>query len=371
MQLIFALLIALIIYVVQLQLYQKYWDRQFSVRLHFDKPFVNCGEKAKLYEVINNDKSLPMPVVYTKFATSNTFIFADITDGVKTDHYYRNDAFSILGHQKVTRQLEFTTSKRGYYFIKTADIIAKDFFITKTFANKYDTYADIYVFPLLLPINNFRLPFTSITGDIISNKFAIEDPFMYKGIREYETYDNYRHINWKATAKHGNLMVNSYHNTSSYSIRIILNLETNSMFQHEETKEISISMASTLATELIKYNIPVSLCTNGCDIVTNEYVYSSTGNNQKHLQQLNMQLARINTIAPHKNPHELLDETIAFSDSSTTYILISNYRKDDFINTYTELSHIHNMYLVIPEYKDVNVNVTCKNLTVWEVDRYE
>ncbi len=37
-------------------------------------------------------------------------------------------------------------------------------------------------------------------GDIATKRFLMEDPYMFKGIREYQPHDSFKSINFKAYA---------------------------------------------------------------------------------------------------------------------------------------------------------------------------
>ena len=69
-------------------------------------------------------------------------------------------------------------------------------------------------------------------------------------------------INWKASAKSGELMVNSHDYTSSIQVHIYLNLERISLLLHNDIMEESICLASAFAAALIRQGLPVSISYN-------------------------------------------------------------------------------------------------------------
>ena len=84
-----------------------------------------------------------------------------------------------------------------------------------------------------------------LLGELETRRNQMEDPYTFRGIREYTYGDTYGKINWKATAKASKLMVNMYGYTSEQRVRILLNLETNIMVKTEYLQEMSIRMAGT------------------------------------------------------------------------------------------------------------------------------
>lgn len=126
MNLIVALVIASLVYIVQKRLYAKWWNRNLDVTISFEDTCVREGDASALTEVIYNGKFLPLPVFHVKFSTDRSFRFADTENTVVTDSYYRNDVFSVLGYRKITRRLPFQTGKRGLYGIPSLNMTARD-----------------------------------------------------------------------------------------------------------------------------------------------------------------------------------------------------------------------------------------------------
>ena len=91
MNLIVALVIASLVYIVQKRLYAKWWNRNLDVTISFEDTCVREGDASALTEVIYNGKFLPLPVFHVKFSTDRSFRFADTENTVVTDSYYRND----------------------------------------------------------------------------------------------------------------------------------------------------------------------------------------------------------------------------------------------------------------------------------------
>ena len=72
--------------------------------------------------------------------------------------------------------------------------------------------------------------------ETLLNKFIFEDPFEFKGIRNYTTSDPMKKINWSASAKTGELMVNNYYDTTSRHVTIFLDVVNDSVWKRYEYK---------------------------------------------------------------------------------------------------------------------------------------
>lgn len=332
MELLISIAIAIIIYAVQTMLYRRLWDRNLTVSIHFEDECVMAGSKTALLEVINNAKFLPMAVFHVKFSSSRTFCFDDQDNSVVTDAYYRNDVFSVMGNQKVTRRLTLTAEHRGYYEITSFHILTRDFFLTNRFARLMKNDTHIYVLPKKRQEEELEILFQNILGEILNQRSLLEDPFMVRGIRDYDRSDTMRSINWKATARTNNLMVNIHERASEQRVKLLLNLEPNVMIKIKEIQELAIEIASTLAQKFIEEKIPVALNSNGLDVITKEYGTVDFGCTDNHMLVMDRYLARISDSGGKEGFLDIMEREMADKSPDISYVIISLYCKSDLVD---------------------------------------
>lgn len=368
MRIVIAVAIAAIIYVLQNLLYSKLWDKELKAEIYFSHPYVQCGERAKLFEVISNEKRLPLPVLHVKFSAPRSFVFDDAVNASVTDFYYRNDVFSIMGGQRITRTLEFKTEKRGYYIIDNISLTAKNLFMTGTFAKTVYPMAGFYVFPQKYNHVKFNVLMKHIMGDIETRLHIAEDPYTFRGIRQYSSQDTMSRINWKASAKTGKLMVNMYNQTSYCKVKIMLNLDTNIMIKADYIKELSIELASSVAKKLIDKAMPVMLITNGTDISGQELNIYSEGASESHLITIDKQLACISGNLNVERFVELVDAELKKNEDDTAYIIISSYYKANLMERLDKMkAGGMNINMIVPYYDSFAPDVSRSYLYGWEV----
>ena len=372
MKLVVAIFIAIFIYVFQKTLYGKLWDRNLIVSVEFHDTYLNKGESSYITEVINNAKFLPLSILHVKFAAPISFSFEDKDNAALSDSYYRNDVFSVMSNMKITRRLYFTAGKRGYYTIDGANVISKDFFLTKNFAKNIEHKSDIYVFPEKYDNKIIDSVFSMVIGDIENQRSLIEDPFTFRGIREYDSSYNMRRINWKATAKADKLMVNLYNHTSLQNIRVLLNLDTNNMIKAEYIDEVSISLASTVCKYFLTKNLNVAITSNGTDVVTKNTGEVESGSSLKHMLSIDKYLSRLNGQSGIEGFMEIVDSEIALQRDNTTYIFISPYYKEDLLEKldYMEKKGL-GVYMLVPYYNVHGFDKLRSYMHGWEVNIYE
>ncbi|MCM1272343.1 MAG: DUF58 domain-containing protein [Clostridium sp.] len=368
MQIIIALTIAIIIYSLQNRLYRKTWDKGLKINADFDAAYMEVGERAALTLVVNNAKKLPLPVLHVKFSAPRYFIFDDTDNSSVTDLYYRNDAFSVMGGQKITRTLGFSAAKRGYYEISGINIIAKNFFMTQTYAKTLHTGTSIYVFPRKHKDVPFVNMANEILGDLEVRHRLIEDPYTFRGIREYGPRDGMNRINWNASAKTGKLMVNLYNQTSEQKLKLLLNLDTNIMIKSDYIRELCIEITSSLAYEMTGKGMSVMVASNGEDGNGVPMGKIEFGASQNHMITIDKYLAGIHGQGDASAFLKILDGEFEGDDGHTAYIIISAYCKADLLD---RLDYMHkkgiSVYMVVPYYDQYGLGVSRPYLYAREV----
>ncbi|MCR4649664.1 MAG: DUF58 domain-containing protein, partial [Lachnospiraceae bacterium] len=321
-----------------------------KVNIDFQEPIIREGDKNALVEVIRNDKALLLPVLQLKFSITRTFEFMKESNTAVTDLYYRNDYFTCRPYQIITRKYMFKATKRGEYKISSIDIIGKDIFMNRSFFANSDEYSSVLVLPGRIPRERLSDDLLKFAGDVVKKIKLMEDPFEFNSIREYQPYDSMNHINWKASAKTDSLMVNTFNTTHRKNVVILVNLDMNLIRNAEQLAEGTIRVASCLTDMFISENIPVALYTNGEDYETGEIVEIEAGCDEGHIRNIDIALARL-SIKNIKYPFlKLMEEHIEKMEDSE-FIIISNYRKDDFVNEYKRLRKDGiNVNLIIPEF---------------------
>ncbi len=351
MNLIVAIVIAVCVYLWQKKLYASWWNKNLDVTISFADTCIREGDESTLTETIYNGKLLPLPVFHVKFSTARALEFADRENASVTDGYYRNDIFSVLGYRKIMRRLLFCAKKRGLYGILTLHITARDFFMTTNFASskKCDTW--LYVLPSRIRVPAFDIYCRKLVGEVWTRQNLIEDPYEFRGIREYTYGDTMRRINWKKTAHVSSLMVNQYGYTSEQRIKILLNLETNIMVKTDYMQELCIRMAGTAADVFLHEHISVDLASNGVDVLTGQCECVEAGMSLAHGETIDKYLARISENAGIDRFLSILDTVLLHREQNVMYLIISPYYKEDLLRKLDYMQQMGaSVHMIVPYY---------------------
>lgn len=268
--------------------------------------------------------------------------------------------------------MKFQCSRRGYYTINQCDIVCSDLFITASMVANLPIDISLYVYPRYIDQVYINPTFHKILGNVLTKRFIHEDPFEFAGIRQYQIYDTLKSINWNASAKTGELKVNVHDATSSQQVKILLNLESQTIWVYDDLLEESIRLAASLANLLIKQGIPTGIYSNGRDLITKETLSIPPGSGNNHMTSICECLSRLDTALPAQPFVSFSEQLIKAQNQNEYFIIISFYQKEDLQSLlktafYKKQDCYH---WIIPTNKEITVSVdSCfsPNITEWKI----
>ena len=259
------LLLAALLF-LQSFLYDRLWSKGLEVKVSFQEEYAVEDDTALLAEVVVNDKLLPLPVVEIDFHMDKGLRFSDEANTAVSDRSYRRDVFALGARQKITRTLEFRCARRGYYAIGQAGLDVRSLLLSKKYVGASPQSTDFYVLPRPVPTQRIQIPFSQIMGSVLSRKKVYDDPFEFAGLREYTKSDPMKYINWKATAKTGNMLVNIHESTLSQKVAVLLDMEGLGVQQADVLNEEAVRVACALCSRLLEAGVRLSVASNGVDV---------------------------------------------------------------------------------------------------------
>lgn len=266
-----------------------------------------------------------------KFQTDRHLLFADTKGSRTTDKFYRNDIFQIGALEKVTRVLRFTAGRRGYYTIAEADLVASDLFLTAQYTATADIgHSSLYVYPKPFSHPAFRQSLKQLSGQVLAKRHLQEDPFEYRGIREYQPQDDLKSINWKATARTGEFKVNQKNYTAEKSVRIFINLEDTGILKKEDCVEASLQIATALLLLFLEQGMQVAVYCNGVDVLHNEPCILEAGGGIRQREAVLRSFSLIDTSKPVRSFSELFSSRLSEASGALMTCIVSPNAYDNF-----------------------------------------
>lgn len=257
--LLIGVLLMMIVYRI---LYRRLWEKDLTVDLSFGQSYVYAGESAQLKEKIENHKRMPVSPLEVRFRVKKGICFQDTDNTSVSDYVYKRDIYALLGRQRITRTLQMECQKRGLYAIEDVSMVTYSLLHEDTYRKSMDTDAQMYVYAKRTNIEDVLRAGENLMGAQESDKKYLEDPFAFASIRDYTMQDPMKNINWKASAKTGDLMVNTFTSMKNEKMMIYLDVEDRGVLKKEHLIEESISIAATLFQKLMSKGMEVGIAIN-------------------------------------------------------------------------------------------------------------
>lgn len=358
--------------IVQRLVYSRFWTRNLTVGLVFSARTGVEGKTVRLTEVITSKKALPLPWLTVKFQVSRHLVFPDKLHATVTDDYYREDLFSLGMYQRISRTLEVFLKKRGYYTIKSIDLVSSDLLLTRKLVDHARSHSVLTVCPRLIAREDLDVPYSQIMGQILARTALLPDPFEFRGIREYQGFDTLRSINWLATARTGELKVNVHEYTASREVFILLNVEPDGAFYEEELIEEGIRIAASLCEYLVQDGVACGLISNARDVITGESIDLAAGQSIQHVQQVQEQLGRLDLTKKPVVFSDLIEYRSFGASRDPVLLMISLNCSDAVCRSWSAcLGRGHEGLWILPRYADRQdrLPATEHPYFCWEVKR--
>ena len=332
MSIIFFIIGLIIVERIVIAFFSHTWEKNLDVTIQFDSECVNEGSKGKITEILSNDKNMKLPIANLKFELDKSIQYTDKTNVSVSDRQYRNDGMSLKGHMAYKRQFEVIFTKRGIYHICNPVLTTKDYLGLYDFAKEFELESEIYVFPSYSRYTELVAPFSRAVGEAIKNKFLYEDPFEFKGIRDYTGTEPMKKINWSASAKTGDLKVNNYYDTSSRHATIFLDIANDQIWRQDDQLEECIRIARNYLEGFIRNHVPVEIVTNAMDILDKKRICFDKGNDAGFVDKCLRKMTRIDFDEPTERLYEYFIENSASEDELC--ILLSVDQSSSMVEAY-------------------------------------
>lgn len=329
-------------------LYNKFWDYGLHADVNWEDTELTEGSFTKVTERLENRKWLPMAVVNIKFKIDKSFEYLCDENSSRTDYSYRSDSMALLPYQRVMRTFEVSAVKRGYYELDSVEVVSTGIFYGQVLAKTFPLEKGIFVYP-----RNSRHPVVvetcqRIMGSVVNNYVMQEDPFEFRGIREYTRTDPRNKINWKASARSNSLKVNQFFSTHEPYIVILLSVEMESMLFFENLIEESIRVVRNFVEKCLKMGIPVKIISNAVDKITGKQIIVETGGSQNHLNTILKKLAVLDGKTMVKPMAELIGELR--EEGNPYYILLSSCQRPELQTAFETLAEGKGEWMIFRHY---------------------
>lgn len=195
-------------------------DIQYTLSSKTTHAFI--GDEIELVLNIENRKPLPVPwlrihefIPQGLVLTGRENEFIDYMGGTPLD-----EVLSVGRYERLRRRHGLSARARGHYHFGPSELTSGDLFGLYVRKAKLERHRwDLIVYPDTFPLPELRLTSARPIGDARTRVPLWQDPTRPAGIREYRPGDPIKSIDWKATARRGEMFVKVFDpSVSQYAV---------------------------------------------------------------------------------------------------------------------------------------------------------
>lgn len=230
----FLLLLALFIF-----LWKTMALKNIDVTLDVPKTRLFVGDNFSSHMTVKNNKWLPLVWLEWEFSSVNKHLI--IWNNEQRENYLIRFLW-LMAYQTASFEVTGAAKHRGVYPIGHVNIRSGDGFRFSEKETSYDLNKQLFIYPKMVPVRvpNIQLS-TAWKGEGRQGGF-MEDPLLVGGIRDYEAGDEWRRLNWRASARTGSLQTNIYQPVVTEELMVLVDIENflideNKFDGHPEKRE--------------------------------------------------------------------------------------------------------------------------------------
>jgi uncharacterized protein (DUF58 family) len=253
-----------------------YWYRHALRHLVFTQEVgqhnVFFGDEVTLSMSIENQKFLPLPWLRIENSVTPplTLLSKRRLKLQRVVHDTISSTWLFWSFQRVTRSYRISCQSRGIHVFGPIRMSSSDPFGWLEREARLPLYELLLVYPLTVPLETLGLASIRPQGEYATQRYLLEDPLRFAGVRDYVIGDDPRRIHWKASAHTGALRSKIYEPSSLRRLLVLLNTWNYSDLARGpdlDIQELTIAAAASIGVWALEEGYLLGLLAN-CAIMT-------------------------------------------------------------------------------------------------------
>lgn len=170
----------------------------------------------------NRTTMVELEVMNTGLLPLYNAILSDMTGSLDPTSLCRQ-RLDMRSRSRKTISYTLRPNERGEWTLGPVKLLLRDMLGLEEYTYEQSDTTTVIVYPEI-----FTLPYRAYEGyplgTIKTGNILHEDPSRYRALREYQQGDEWRRINWKASAHAGELITNIYESSIDVPLLVLLNL---------------------------------------------------------------------------------------------------------------------------------------------------
>jgi uncharacterized protein (DUF58 family) len=226
--------------------------RNVAVDIKFNRNIFTTFEDTEVITVVKNYGILPIPYIEI-----NNKVFYEL------DKDYKGLVLSlgIDENRRLGVKVKFFT--RGIYNFGEIKLHIRDIFSLFNFEKNIKKENIIKVYPKIYSLEKFNSYGEDVLNGMVNEKGNIKEDYSISDMRKYRIGDSLRKINWKVSAKHGELYIKNFDTVTGEKSNVFLNMNKDDYFsgkgkeKEEELIDLCVSLINMMRVRGIKTNLHI------------------------------------------------------------------------------------------------------------------
>ncbi len=225
MRTVLSIVLALAVIYGLLKYFRENALENLDYKRSFDKKRLYAGDRVIMRIELLNHKFLPLPWLRmaASYPANLTIKNQKLEKAKGFSRYDHISITSLFSYQKLTKFYELSCEKRGHYTFCDVEMRAGDWFGLETAHKMFYVPNELIVYPKVTPLQELGFIPNKPDGTVSVNRWIMPDPIEKVGLREYSYSEPFHAIDWKATARTGQMMVASFDYKADPALMILLN----------------------------------------------------------------------------------------------------------------------------------------------------
>ena len=210
------------------RIWERYGFRKVSYTRELSRRRAFIGDTIDYTVALNNDKPLPLIWVESQdpFPEGLELAGAVVRGATLETNRHHSITTSLMPYQRATWKFSMRCTRRGYHRIGPVRMRSGDIFGFASTESRQTNVDNILVYPRVVDMEELFTPPQDPLGLARGRMPLYHDTNRVKGHRDYRSDDPLKHIDWKATARAGQLQTRVFEPSVSLNILVALNGST-------------------------------------------------------------------------------------------------------------------------------------------------
>ena len=224
------------------------------------------GESVSVEIELVNDKLLPLTWLHVRESVPAPLRVegaAVVAAGWRTELQF---VVSMLPYQRLRRHLVVRCDKRGEHLFGPAELRSGSPLGTREQRQEVRNETSLLVYPKVMPLASSLVAARVPVPDRRVRQSLAPDPTRVLGVRAYLPGDPVRHVDWRASARHGDLLVRVHEPATTLGVAVFVDLLPPggaTVSVGPDVTEYVVSVAASVVSHLVGAGVPVGIFVNG------------------------------------------------------------------------------------------------------------